>query len=181
LGRAREQGIGSFLQSRREEYVLVPFGYCIWLTQYSSWSDASRPSFSSQVDGAIVNAGDLIPSQDIEDPDGWLNVNAEDLDPKLQESMSHEVSHTSHEMGVDPDLENEERDTTHAQVTKLRDLAKKVDAFVAGKGDVEGATFEEQVVDFRLLPCSHRHVFPVSDPMGTNERFQRRRVLRSRL
>ena len=61
----------------------------------------------------------------------------------LQESMSHKASHTSHEMGVDPDSENEGRDTSHTQVTKLRDLAKKVDAFVAGKGDVEGATFEE--------------------------------------
>ena len=130
------KALAVFLQSRREEYVLIPFGYCKWLTQNSSWSDASRPSFASQVDGAIANAGDLTPLQDLEDPDDWLNVNPEDLDRVLQESMSHE-------MGVDPDSENEERDTTHTQVTKLRDLAKKVDAFVAGKGDVEGATFEE--------------------------------------
>ena len=46
-------------------------------------------------------------------------------------------------MGVDPDSENEERDATHAQVAKLRDLAKKVDAFVDGKGDVDGALFDE--------------------------------------
>jgi hypothetical protein len=137
------KALAVFLQSRREEYVLIPFGHCICLTQYSSWSDASRPSFASQVDRAIVNAGDLTPSQDLEDPDDWLNVNAEDLDRVLQESMSHEASRTGHEMGVDPNSENEERDTTHAQVTKLRDLAKKVDAFVAGKGDVEGATFDE--------------------------------------
>ncbi len=46
-------------------------------------------------------------------------------------------------MGVDLHMGNEEPNTTHAQVAKLRDLAKKVDAFVAGKGDVEGAIFEE--------------------------------------
>jgi len=44
---------------------------------------------------------------------------------------------------VNPHLEHKEHDTTHAQVAKLRELANKVDAFVAGKGDVEGATFEE--------------------------------------
>lgn len=57
--------------------------------------------------------------------------------------MSQHAPHTSHEMGIDPDSENEERDPTHAQVDKLRDLAKKVDAFVAGEGDVEGAMFDE--------------------------------------
>jgi hypothetical protein len=57
--------------------------------------------------------------------------------------MSHNSPHTSREMDVDPHSENEEHDTTHAQVAKLRDLAKKVDAFVTGKGDVEGAMFDE--------------------------------------
>ncbi|KAN0125412.1 SGT1 domain containing protein [Lactarius tabidus] len=114
-----------FLQSRQED-------------------DASRPSFASQVDASIANAGDLTPSQDLEDPDDWLTVNAEDLDRALQASMSQHTPHKSHEMGVDPDPENEERDPTHAQVAKLSDLAKKVDAFVAGKGDVEGAMFDDE-------------------------------------
>ncbi len=113
------------------------------MAQYSSWSDASRPSFASQVNAAIANAGDLTPSQDPEDPDDWLTVSAEDLDRVLQDNMSHNTPHTSHEMDVDLHSENKEHDTTHAQVAKLRDLAKKVDAFVAGKGDVEGAMFEE--------------------------------------
>lgn len=95
------------------------------------------------MDAAIANARDLTPSQDIEDPDDWLTVNAEDLDRALQASMSQHAPRTSHEIGIDPDSENEERDPNHAQVAKLRDLAKKVDAFVAGKGDVEGAMFDE--------------------------------------
>jgi hypothetical protein len=57
--------------------------------------------------------------------------------------MSQHAPHTNHETGVDPGSENEEHDPTHAQVAKLRDLAKKVDAFVDGEGDVEGALFDE--------------------------------------
>ena len=106
-------------------------------------SDASRPSFAYLVDSAIANAGDLTPSQDLDDPDDWLTVNAEDLDRVLQDNMSHNAPHTSREMDVDPHSETEGHETTHVQVAKLKDLAKKVDAFVAGKGDVEGAMFEE--------------------------------------
>lgn len=95
------------------------------------------------MDAAIANAKDLTPSQDLEDSDDWLTVNAEDLDRALQASVSQHAPHISHEMEIDPDEEIEKRDPTHAQVDKLRDLAKKVDAFVAGKGDVEGAMFDE--------------------------------------
>ena len=57
--------------------------------------------------------------------------------------MGHNAPHASREMDVDPRSENEEHDGAHPQVAKLKDLAKKVDAFVTGKGDVEGAIFEE--------------------------------------
>lgn len=107
------------------------------------FSGASRPSFASQVNAAIANAGDLTPSQDLDDPDDWLTVNAEDLDRVLQNNMSRNAPRTNRKMDVDPHSETEEHDTTHAQVAKLRDLAKKVDAFVTGEGDVEGAMFEE--------------------------------------
>ena len=48
-------------------------------------------------------------------------------------------------MDVDPppDSEDTDNNVTKAQVAKLQDLANKVDAFVSGKGDVEGALFEE--------------------------------------
>ncbi|KAH8993994.1 SGT1-domain-containing protein [Lactarius akahatsu] len=117
------KALAVFLQSRQED-------------------DASRPSFASQVNAAIANAGDLTPSQDLDDPDDWLTVNAEDLDCVLQGNTSHTTPHTSHKMEVDP--ENEEHDSTHAQVAKLRDLANKVDSFVTGEGDIEGAMFEDE-------------------------------------
>jgi hypothetical protein len=53
--------------------------------------------------------------------------------------MSHNDPNASHGMDVDPLPDSEDK----AQVAKLQDLANKVDAFVSGKGDVEGALFEE--------------------------------------
>jgi len=109
-------------------------------------SGASRPSFASEVKAAIARADDLEPSQDAEDDDDWLTVSAENLDSVLQEKMRpNDAPSTSREMDVDhsPNSENGEDGMTKAQVAKLRDLASKVDAFVAGEGDVEGAMFEE--------------------------------------
>jgi len=98
------------------------------------------------VNAAIARADDPKPSEDVEDPDDWLTVNAEDFDSVLQEKIRlNEAPSTSHAMDVDhpSHSENEDDGMTTAQVAKLRDLANKVDAFVAGKGDVEGAMFEE--------------------------------------
>ncbi|KAH9083714.1 SGT1-domain-containing protein [Lactarius deliciosus] len=119
------KALAVFLQSRQED-------------------DASRPSFASQVNAAIANAGDLTPSQDLDDPDDWLTVNADDLDRVLQGNMNHTTPDTSHKMEIDP--ENEEHDPTHAQVAKLRDLANKVGSFVTGEGDIEGAMFEDEQI-----------------------------------
>jgi hypothetical protein len=98
------------------------------------------------VNAAIARADDLGPSQDVEGADDWLTVSAEDFDSVLQEKLRlNVVPNTNHRMDVDhsPRSEDGEDDFSQAQVTKLRDLAHKVDAFVSGKGDVEGAMFEE--------------------------------------
>lgn len=98
------------------------------------------------MNAAIAKADDLVPSQDVEDNDDWLTVSAESFDSVLQEKMRlNDAPSTSREMDVDRSLdsENGEDGMTKAQVAKLRDLASKVEAFVAGEGDVEGATFEE--------------------------------------
>ena len=95
---------------------------------------------------AIAKAEDLDPSQDDEDGDDWLTVSAEDFDSVWQEKIRlNDASSTSREMDVDhsPHSENGEDGMAKAQVAKLRDLASKVDAFVTGNGDVEGAMFEE--------------------------------------
>jgi hypothetical protein len=109
-------------------------------------SGASRPSFASEVNAAIARAKHLEPSQDVEDDEDWLTVSTEQFDNVLQEKMRlNNAPSTSREMDVDqsPDSENGEDDISKAQVAKLRDLANKVDAFVTGEGDVEGAMFEE--------------------------------------
>jgi hypothetical protein len=98
------------------------------------------------VNAAIAKADDLEPSQDIEDDDDWLTVSAEDFDSVWQEKMRpNDAPSTNREMDVDhsPHSENGEDGMTKAQVAKLRELASKVDAFVTGDGDVEGALFEE--------------------------------------
>ena len=99
------------------------------------------------MNAAIVKADDLkLPSQDVEDDDDWLTVSAENFDSVLQEKMRlNDTPSISRDMDVDhsPDSENGEVGMTKAQVAKLRDLASRVDAFVSGEGDLEGATFEE--------------------------------------
>lgn len=98
------------------------------------------------MNAAIAKADDLEPSLDIEDDDDWLTVSAENFDSVLQEKMGlNDASSTSREMDIDhsPQSENGEDSITKIQVAKLRDLASKVDAFVTGDGNVEGAMFEE--------------------------------------
>ena len=106
------------------------------------------------MNAAVFKADDPAPSQDAEDADDWLMVSAEDFDSVLKGKMRlNEVPDTSHEMDLDhsPHSGNEEDGISKAQVTKLRDLANKVDAFVSGEGDVEGAMFEEYVSASFLL------------------------------
>jgi hypothetical protein len=106
------------------------------------------------VNATVAKADDPAPSQDVEDADDWLSVSAEDFDSVLKEKMGlNDVPNTSHEMDVDhpPHSANEEDGINKTQVAKLRDLAHKVDAFVSGKGDVEGAMFDEYVPS--LLHC----------------------------
>ena len=109
-------------------------------------SGASRPSFASEVNAAVAKADDLESSQDVEDDDNWLTVSTENFDSILQEKMRpNDAPSTSRDIDVDhsPDSVNGEDGITKAKVAKLRDLASKVDAFVTGEGDVEGAMFEE--------------------------------------
>ena len=100
------------------------------------------------MNAAVAKADDPAPSQDAEDADSWLTVRAEDFDGVLKERMHlNDVPDTSHEMDVDRSPPSESEDgISKAHVSKLRDLAHKVDAFVSGKGDLEGAMFEEYVL-----------------------------------
>jgi hypothetical protein len=102
------------------------------------------------VTSAVSQAADtpLFHTQDNEEPDGWLHINARDFDTMLEQTMGvseSQVRSNVNAMDVDK-LEGEERSEDHIateHASKLQDLAAKVEEFVEGEGDLEGARFEE--------------------------------------
>ena len=111
-------------------------------------SDANRPSFASQADAAILKAKDATEFPNVpEDADDWLNVDAEDLDAMLEktfgQSAAGQTAPASGNANVRADVSQEEEQLAQAQASRLQDLAKKVEEFVEGEGDLEGARFQE--------------------------------------
>ena len=108
-------------------------------------SDASRPSFASAIQAALAQYTDErgLPQEE-EDSDDWLNVDAADFDAMLEKTMGggKGKEKAADAMEVD-DPEDDEDRVAKAQAARLHDLAKKVEEFVEGKGDVEGARFAE--------------------------------------
>ncbi|EJD04343.1 SGT1-domain-containing protein [Fomitiporia mediterranea MF3/22] len=112
--------------------------------------DASRLSFATLVNNAIAQAGEnpTLPNLE-EEPDDWLNVDAENFDEKLAETMRPKATPPEEKkdaMDVDqPDsTEDAENQAVQAQADKLKNLAKKVEKFVEGEGTLEGAVFEDE-------------------------------------
>jgi hypothetical protein len=115
-------------------------------------SDASRLSFATLVQHAVARAGTsaVVDSQESEDSDAWLNVDADDFDDMLAKTMgtggaSQKPAPTSDAMDVDTVGSAAEDEMADTQAARLRELAQKVSQFVEGKGTVEGATFAECV------------------------------------
>ncbi|KAJ6574750.1 SGT1-domain-containing protein [Mycena capillaripes] len=106
--------------------------------------DATRPSFASLVTAAISQAPDLPSADFYEDSDQWLNIDAADFENMLETTMGSSKQHET-AMEADPDGEESVEDRlTSDQASRLKNLATKVEAFVEGKGDLEGATFEDE-------------------------------------
>ncbi len=108
-------------------------------------SSASRPSFTSQVNLAISQVPVLPDVPDQEDSDEWLNIDARDFDEMLEKTMASsnvEARRPSDTMDIDEPAKAEDR-LASAQAAKLQELATKVEQFVEGEGDIEGARFEE--------------------------------------
>lgn len=77
-----------------------------------------------------------VPETYKEDSEAWLEVSPDELDGLL--SRSGEAKAAA------PALESQGEDAeAQAQAASLSELAKKVGQFVEGKGDLEGARFEE--------------------------------------
>lgn len=74
-----------------------------------------------------------------EDDESWLEVSPEDVDALLAERSGRSTGMESSETG--PTIEEMTEGDERGQA--LSDLAKKVESFVGGKGNVDGATFAE--------------------------------------
>ena len=113
------------------------------------FSNASRPSFSAMLTTAISQSKDNIISdtQEKEDSDGWLNVDAQNFDDMLEKTMGASRSKRSglpENMDIDnPEGRTEEDRAANEQASRLQDLAQKVESFVEGEGSVGGAKFDE--------------------------------------
>ncbi|KAH9853055.1 SGT1 protein-domain-containing protein [Lenzites betulinus] len=110
--------------------------------------DASRPSFASVVQAALNQFSDnqSLPVGE-EDSDDWLNVDAADFDAMLEKTAGADKgkgkSKAADAMDVDPTKDEDER-VAKAQAARLKDLAKQVEDFVEGDGDLEGARFADE-------------------------------------
>ena len=93
------------------------------------------------MNAALTGAGNIDFSRcQEEEPDNWLDIDAENFDSMLQ-SMSSGRPNGDATMDVD----QKEEQLAQDQASKLKSLAQKVEEFVGGEGDLEGARFEEYV------------------------------------
>lgn len=136
----------TFVEVRRTEYALILSCGNHLLTVIVS--DATRQSFASQVDQGLANVQrwPTLPIQE-EDNDDWLNIDAQEFDRGLEATLAEATGNGKdhNAMDVDPsdDTESPEDKVASEQAKKLKDLATKVGHFIEGKGDLEGARFEE--------------------------------------
>ena len=78
-----------------------------------------------------------------EDSDEWLNVDATDFDAMLEKTL-HGKRGSSKDRATDAmAVDGDEDRVAKLQAERLRDMAHKVEDFLEGEGDVEGARFAE--------------------------------------
>lgn len=111
------------------------------------------------VNSAISQAPEeFTPQITDEDSDDWLNIYAENFEELLnaQRTSGQEKDKQSNLNAMEVDETETESTSTPAkrvvpdQASQLRDLASKVEEFIDGEGDVEGARFAEWAVLFSL-------------------------------
>ncbi|KZW02112.1 SGT1-domain-containing protein [Exidia glandulosa HHB12029] len=143
---------GSQLWSQLEERAARVFGESL------RNDDASRPSFAALVNGALgtVDEGVFAAAQATgeEDSDSWLNVDEGDVDVIMEErsggaSRAHGAdSDAMHVDGKPQRVQSGSGEAAdpavEAAADRLQRLARKVEKFVDGRGDVEGALFDDE-------------------------------------
>ncbi|THV06071.1 SGT1-domain-containing protein [Dendrothele bispora CBS 962.96] len=103
---------------------------------------SARPSFASLVNSAISRASFLSTVEMEEDNDDWLTIDAENFDAMLQQSGPNRTAKIGDSNGMDVDIEGS---VAEKQTSNLRDLASKVEEFIEGEGDIEGARFADEM------------------------------------
>ncbi|CAE6459920.1 unnamed protein product [Rhizoctonia solani] len=109
--------------------------------------DTSRPSFAAQVEEAVkLSSEHPSSSSDEEDSTEWLQIDESTFDGMLKQKFSRK--------DAEQPGEDDEDQYTQEQAAKLQELAKKVEGFVGGKGDLEGAQFEDDILEEDMGPDS---------------------------
>ncbi|KIY67595.1 hypothetical protein CYLTODRAFT_352909 [Cylindrobasidium torrendii FP15055 ss-10] len=134
-----DKAVSVFIDSRREE-----------CRTRESFSTATNVAISQAPESVLYVRGD-------EDEDAWLNLDAENFD----EMLAKTVGRAPGDAVMDVDDEDDEMDPTKAedrkaneQATRLKDLASKVEQFVEGEGDLDGARFEDEEFSEEEFPDS---------------------------
>ena len=103
---------------------------------------------------ASVQRWPISPVQE-EDSDDWLTIDGQEFDKSLEASFAGATGNSKNSDAMDVDLpdktESLEDRLASVQAKKFKDLATKVENFVEGEGDLEGARFEERVFILCLL------------------------------
>ncbi|KAG8689182.1 hypothetical protein FRC11_003914 [Ceratobasidium sp. 423] len=132
---------GSQLYKEREQVAADKY------VEFRSNTDTSRSSFAAQVGEAVKSSSESpLSPLDEEDSIEWLQIDESAFDSMLKQKFNRKDAGQPGEYGED--LYAQE------QATKLQELAKKVEGFVEGKGDLEGARFEDDILDEDIGPDS---------------------------
>ncbi|KAG1757291.1 SGT1 protein-domain-containing protein [Suillus lakei] len=105
--------------------------------------DATRPSFAVLFNSALSTAPEHLTEMpdETEDSDDWMNVDPTGFDDMLERTRSQPQSQA---MDIDSTGDEAAERVAKEQATKLQDFAAKVQKFVEGEGDIEGARFEDE-------------------------------------
>ncbi|KAF4623707.1 hypothetical protein D9613_001668 [Agrocybe pediades] len=115
--------------------------------------DSTRQSFAAQVDVALSNKDVPDHSDEPEQSDAWLSMDAQEFEHMLESTMGSNKTGAQKDkdaMDVDENDSAEDR-VASEQAQRLKNLASKVESFVEGQGDLEGALFEDEEMSDDLL------------------------------
>ncbi|KAL4068293.1 SGT1 protein-domain-containing protein [Scleroderma yunnanense] len=110
-------------------------------------SESSRQSFAMLFNAALTRSPKTLSDTNRpEDSDEWMKVDASSFD----EVLTHAIDNASPEKdqsAMDVDSEGGGNRFIQEQSDKLHNLAQKIEQFVEGQGDLEGARFEDDMSD----------------------------------